>query len=237
MRGTASCGGWRSTCASGSNNTMRLAAFILSLATTPALAQSVADTTAHRIPFGAAGNAVELTVGNPERARFSEATVALVAAPAWLRFEAETVPLGAFVAEAEPAVSFRFDVAPEAPVGAPADVTFEVRAGGAVVGTRSFRVVVEPPREVALTGPWPNPVRSSGRLAVELPAGGRTRVVLYDVLGREVARLIDAERAAGRHEVTLDASALAAGVYVVRVEAADAVGRPVARTRRLTVVR
>jgi hypothetical protein len=62
-------------------------------------------------------------------------------------------------------------------------------------------------------------------------------VRLYDLLGREVARLVDDESAAGRHEVTFPTSALAAGLYVVRLAARDAAGRPAVRTRQLTVVR
>ena len=54
-----------------------------------------------------------------------------------------------------------------------------------------------------------------------------------DVLGRTVAVLLDGERPAGRHEATLDARALAAGVYVVRVTADGAPrdARAVARAR------
>jgi hypothetical protein len=56
--------------------------------------------------------------------------------------------------------------------------------------------------------------------------------VVYDVLGREVARLVDAEREAGRHEATLDGSALPAGVYVVRLTAG-----PFVQAQRVTLVR
>lgn len=50
--------------------------------------------------------------------------------------------------------------------------------------------------------------------------GGREFVSLkvHDALGREVATLVDEELAAGMHEVTFDASGLASGVYVYRLE-------------------
>ena len=67
-------------------------------------------------------------------------------------------------------------------------------------------------------------------MTIEMPGAARVRV--YDVLGREVARRADAELAAGRHAVALDAAQLAAGVYVVRMTSGD-----FAATRRLTVVR
>ena len=71
----------------------------------------------------------------------------------------------------------------------------------------------------AFAAPTPNPVRSRGRLAFTLPARGPVRLVLYDVRGREVAVLVDGERAAGRHVATLEAAGLGAGLYFARLTA------------------
>ena len=43
------------------------------------------------------------------------------------------------------------------------------------------------------------------------------RMVLYDALGREAAVLVDGERPAGMQSAEIDATALAPGVYVVRL--------------------
>ena len=81
-------------------------------------------------------------------------------------------------------------------------------------------------------GVSPNPVSTGGVVRVSLPEAGVVRVVVYDVLGRQVAVLADGERAAGEHAVALDAGRLAPGVYVVRVT----VGRETV-ARRVTVAR
>jgi len=78
----------------------------------------------------------------------------------------------------------------------------------------------------------PNPVATGGTVRVVVPVAGRVRVALYDVLGRQVAVLLDGERGAGEHILALGADRLAPGVYVVRVEAGGT-----AASRRLTVVR
>jgi hypothetical protein len=67
---------------------------------------------------------------------------------------------------------------------------------------------------------------------VDLPEPGRIRLAVLDALGREVAVLLDAERPAGAHAAPLDASRLAPGVYVVRLDSPGGV-----LTRRLTVAR
>ncbi|GAB5536801.1 MAG: hypothetical protein Rubg2KO_30500 [Rubricoccaceae bacterium] len=77
----------------------------------------------------------------------------------------------------------------------------------------------------------PNPSRSRSIVRVAVPSAERVQMVVYDALGREVLLAHDGE-VTGRVELAVDASALAAGVYVVRVE-----GESFAATRRLTVVR
>ncbi|PAP74949.1 T9SS type A sorting domain-containing protein, partial [Rubrivirga marina] len=70
------------------------------------------------------------------------------------------------------------------------------------------------------------------RVAFAVPTGGRARVSVVDVRGREVAVLVDGVVAAGRHEAVLESAGLAAGVYLVRVEAGGRVA-----TRQAAVVR
>ncbi len=62
----------------------------------------------------------------------------------------------------------------------------------------------------------PNPVRGEGRLPLHVARAGRGVVEAFDVLGRRVATLLDADVAAGLHTVSMGAGTLAPGVYVVR---------------------
>ena len=78
----------------------------------------------------------------------------------------------------------------------------------------------------------PNPLRSATRMAFSLPSAAPVRLDAFDVLGRRVAVLHDGPLAAGEHERTFDASALPAGVYVLRLQTDAGVA-----TARVTVVR
>ncbi|MFQ5570129.1 MAG: T9SS type A sorting domain-containing protein [Rhodothermales bacterium] len=73
--------------------------------------------------------------------------------------------------------------------------------------------------ELALGGAYPNPFNPEAVIPYALPESGYVRIRVYDMLGREVARLVDGEVSAGVHEVTLRAEALPTGVYLVRMEA------------------
>jgi hypothetical protein len=52
-----------------------------------------------------------------------------------------------------------------------------------------------------------------------LPESADVRLVVYDVLGRVVARLVAGEQGAGWHEAVFDGSLLPSGVYLYRLEA------------------
>ena len=90
----------------------------------------------------------------------------------------------------------------------------------------------EAPGVLALAAPVPNPARGAARVAFQLAEAGEATLTVYDVQGREVARLLDGRLTAGAHEATWQTGALAAGVYVVRLATADQV-----LTRRAVVVR
>jgi hypothetical protein len=71
---------------------------------------------------------------------------------------------------------------------------------------------------------WPNPFNPRTTLRFDLPAAGRVRLEVYDVRGRLVGSLVDAELPAGRHEAVWDGRdsegrAMASGTYAARLRA------------------
>lgn len=86
--------------------------------------------------------------------------------------------------------------------------------------------------DVAAIDAYPHPFREATTLRYTLDAAGPVRVTVVDLLGREVARLVDAAQAPGPHEVRLPGHDLAPGTYVVRVE-----HRQAQRTRLLVRLR
>ena len=79
---------------------------------------------------------------------------------------------------------------------------------------------------------YPNPFESRTTLSFTLPTAQVVRLAVYDVLGREVAVLVNGVRAAGAQAVAFDATGLPSGAYLYRLEAGGTV-----LTRRLTLVR
>lgn len=65
---------------------------------------------------------------------------------------------------------------------------------------------------------YPNPFNPVTRLRFGLPQDGRVVLRIYDVMGRQVALLLDDNRSAGHHEIMFDANRLASGIYFSTLE-------------------
>lgn len=90
----------------------------------------------------------------------------------------------------------------------------------AVVGTAtSTQEDVGMPDRTGLDAAYPNPFNPTTLIRWTLDAQRATRLSVHDLLGREVAVLVDAPMPAGSHAATFDASGLASGVYMVRLQA------------------
>jgi len=68
-----------------------------------------------------------------------------------------------------------------------------------------------------LTQNYPNPFNPSTIIKYQLPKEGYVTLKVYDILGREIATLVNQKQSIGRYQATFDASKLAAGVYIYRL--------------------
>lgn len=76
----------------------------------------------------------------------------------------------------------------------------------------------ESPGEVTLLRNYPNPFNPATRIEFNLPEAAEVRLEIFNVTGQRVAVLIDEQRQAGRHQVVFDATGLASGVYISRLQ-------------------
>lgn len=86
-----------------------------------------------------------------------------------------------------------------------------------------IEVVIEDPKQAALHKNYPNPFNPTTIIMYEVPAQLQVTLLVFDMLGREVARLVDADQPAGRYRVAFDAGSLPSGTYVYRLVAGNEV--------------
>ena len=73
------------------------------------------------------------------------------------------------------------------------------------------------PKEFVLYQNYPNPFNPNTVISYQLPVTSNVTVKVYDVLGNEVATLVNEEKQPGVYEVVFDASSLASGIYLYKL--------------------
>lgn len=73
------------------------------------------------------------------------------------------------------------------------------------------------PKSYSLQQNYPNPFNPTTNIKFDVAANGFAKLVIFDVLGREVATLLSEELKAGQYAVNYNASNLPSGVYLYRL--------------------
>ncbi len=96
----------------------------------------------------------------------------------------------------------------------------EIRFDGQYVGTSASPV--SRPGRARLEQNYPNPFGAEGTsIDFHTPRHGQVSLTVFNMLGQQVASLVDTELPAGRHSVAFDGEGLASGVYVYRLRVDD----------------
>ncbi|MBE2226173.1 MAG: T9SS type A sorting domain-containing protein [Ignavibacteria bacterium] len=80
-------------------------------------------------------------------------------------------------------------------------------------------------KENSLTQNYPNPFNPSTSISYAIAENSLVKLTVYDMLGREVADLVNQQQLSGNHSAVFNASHLASGVYIYRLEAVPLNGK------------
>jgi len=85
---------------------------------------------------------------------------------------------------------------------------------------------------------YPNPFNPVTKINYDLPKDSKVKIVIYDILGREVKRLVNSElKTAGSHIVDFNASNYASGVYFYRIEAEEPNGNKFVDSKKMVLLK
>ena len=90
---------------------------------------------------------------------------------------------------------------------------------GIITGVTEGRINDSIPQEFELSQNYPNPFNPTTTIKFSLPNGQNVKLAVYNILGQQVEILVDGFRNAGSYNVNWDASKLASGIYIYRLEA------------------
>jgi hypothetical protein len=105
-------------------------------------------------------------------------------------------------------------------------VEVENGCGSTILNDPIHTLSNSPANELAISGNYPNPFVASTTVEFGLPEAADVRLVVYDVMGRQIATLVDGPMQAGTHEAMWDGtvqngSVAASGVYILRLQVGD----------------
>jgi hypothetical protein len=90
---------------------------------------------------------------------------------------------------------------------------------GAITGV--VEQVSDVPGGYELEQNYPNPFNPSSTIRYTIPMAGKVHLAIYNMLGQQVATLIDSDQGAGSYTVTIDASRLSTGTYFYTLRVGD----------------
>ena len=94
------------------------------------------------------------------------------------------------------------------------------------------KIETEIPKEYFVGNNYPNPFNPTTRIKYGIPKEGNVKLVIYDMLGRELKTIINETQKPGVYEATFDASSFPSGVYFYRIITNDFI-----QTRRMVLLK
>ncbi|MCH7964551.1 MAG: lamin tail domain-containing protein [Bacteroidetes bacterium] len=85
--------------------------------------------------------------------------------------------------------------------------------------SKIIEIDVDAPLEFELSQNFPNPFNPSTKINYQIPKLSLVTLKVYDVLGNEVATLVNEEKSAGNYEVEFNATTLPSGIYFYKLQA------------------
>jgi len=105
----------------------------------------------------------------------------------------------------------------------------DINAGGSTGNGTQLTLT---PDTYSLAQNYPNPFNPTTKINFAIPKQGFVTLKVYDMLGKEVANLVNEVKVAGNYSVDFNAASLASGVYFYRIEASDFVD-----TKRMMLIK
>jgi hypothetical protein len=175
----------------------------------------------HKIPFGSSGNSIELSIVNGSPMISNNINVNAGEIPSWMHFKTSEQIIPTIKPQATEIVTFIFAVDKSAPVNKEQLVTFNISTPLGETWTKELTLSITPPEQFELFQNYPNPFNPATTISYQLPKDAKVRLKIYNMLGQEIATLVDENRSSGYHEEVWNPTGVASGIFVYELSFID----------------
>jgi hypothetical protein len=195
--------------------------------------------TVYPVPADSKGNQIVLTVANESKTTEAQnLQVQVQKGSSAIAFAQSTASVKTIAVGKESAVVFRFDVIRDAKIGRIDTLLFLITDNTGASWAKSVVVSYVGPQVYKLEQNFPNPFNPSTTIYYDLPADSHVKIMIYDILGREVRSLVDEQESAGYQKVRFDIQGVASGVYFYRIQAEPLKGgKPFSDVKKMMVLK
>ena len=176
--------------------------------------------TVYDLQPGTKGNQIKLTVANiSDKNNADNVVVNLSRKSPALNFENEADTISLIEASKEKEAIFIFEVKRNTPVNTQDSIEFSIGDANSVMMMKTFVLNFLAPKEFKLEQNFPNPFNPTTKIQYQLPFNSKVTLKVYDILGAEVATLLNEVQDAGYKEISFNGSDYASGIYIYRITA------------------
>ena len=108
----------------------------------------------------------------------------------------------------------------------------QIDTDGSFTYSDEILITVAIPKYFFLSQNYPNPFNPITKITFSLPEDSRVKIMIYNLLGEQVAELVNSEFISGSHTISFDANKFTSGIFLYRIEARNFVA-----TKKMTLLK
>jgi hypothetical protein len=188
------------------------------LVSSSAINHTVEKSQCYEIPFSSNKNRIELTVANTSISKISNVSVERIDLPEWVHVTPELQTISSIEANTEKEVTFTFSIDKAAPVKKEQTLTFKITSQTGEQWTKQIKIIITAPDKFELFQNYPNPFNPTTKIEYQLPNDGLVSLKVYNLLGEEIATLVNEQQEVGYRSVEWKANQVSSGIYFYRLQ-------------------
>ncbi len=158
--------------------------------------------TVYEVEPGTKGNEIVITLSNISQIENAEnVSVDLIKTSSSINFKNKRQSIEKIEANKETDISFIFDIESNAEINKKDTIAFMISAKNGMTLSKSFIISYAAPKEFKLEQNYPNPFNPSTKIKYSISSPQLTVLKVYDVLGKEIATLVNRQQQPGNYEI------------------------------------